>query len=136
MKNLHRIFFVFALIMGALAPSLRAQNAEAEQVNAIRAAIKAGSSKELIRYMDENVDLNLAAQKTSYSKSQAEYVLKDFFKKYPVTDFQYVHQGKSKEGHKYAIGNYQFDGGSYRVYILLKLKNGVYNIDTLDFSEE
>lgn len=75
-------------------------------------------------------------EKKSYSKTQAEFVIKDFFKKFPPTDFQFIHQGASKEGIKYAIGKYSHSGGSFRVLVLIKQYRGNYQVDLMDFSDE
>lgn len=109
---------------------------QSDDVSDIRAAIKAGSAKELSKYLNSMVELNFDGDKASYSKTQAEFVLKDFFKKYPPQDFQYIHQGSSKEGLKYAIGKYSYQGGTYRVYLLIKPQKGNFLIDQLDFSKE
>lgn len=119
----------FILISGNLA-------AQSDIVNNGKVALKTGSSKELVKYFNDIVELSFDGEKSNYSKTQAEFVLKDFFKKYPPVDFQYIHQGSSKEGLKYAIGKYSYNGGSFRVYILIKQFNGNFLIDTLDFSKE
>lgn len=119
----------FILIAGNLA-------AQSDIVNNGKVALKTGSSKELVKYFNDIVELSFDGEKSNYSKTQAEFVLKDFFKKYPPVDFQYIHQGSSKEGLKYAIGKYSYNGGSFRVYILIKQFNGNFLIDTLDFSKE
>lgn len=136
MKIFFKSVFALGMLLLVLTSYSWAQGDAKAQVSNIKTAIKAGSSKELVRFMADNVDINLNAQKTSYSRSQAEFVLKDFFKKYVVSDFQFVHQGESKDGHKYAIGTYKYEGGSFRVYLLLKSVKGTYLIDTLDFSKE
>lgn len=136
MKTFYKSLFALGMILLFLTNISLAQNDAKAQVGNIKTAIKAGSSKELVRYMADNIDINLDSKKSTYSRAQAEFVMKDFFKKYVVTDFQFVHQGESKDGHKYAIGSYKFEGGTYRVYLLLKSVKGVYLIDTLDFSEE
>ena len=99
-------------------------------------ALKTGSSKELSKNFNDIVELSIDGEKSSYSKQHAEILIKDFFKKHPPADFEYVHQGVSKEGLKYAIGNYSFTGGEYRVYLLIKRFNGNYLIDTLEFSQD
>ena len=106
------------------------------EINNVRMAIKSGSSKELARYFGEFVELHFDGDRSSYSKSQAEFVLRDFFKKYPPVDFQYVHQGNSGEGLKYAIGKYVISQGSYRIWLLFKKTNDTYYIDTIDFTRE
>ena len=111
-------------------------NAQEDIINNGKVALKSGNSKELSKYFNDLVDLGFEGEKASYSKTQAEFVLKDFFKKYPPLDFQYVHKGASKEGLTYTIGNYNYNGGSFRVLIYIKQFNGNFLIDYLDFSKE
>jgi hypothetical protein len=130
-KYILRNWFLFAFLIFPF--FLKAQG---DVINNVKTAIKTGSSKELIKYLGSSVELNLEGEKTTYSKTQAEFVLKDFFRKYVPADFQYIHQGASKEGFKYAIGKYTFENGSFRVWILFKHKDGVYYADTMDFTRE
>lgn len=104
----------------------------------VKAALKTGSSKELVKYLGPSLDLNLDGEKANYSKTQAEFVFKDFFKKFVPVDFQYIHQGasKDKEGLRYAIGKYVYSEGSFRVLILFKHKDGIYFADTIQFTKE
>lgn len=110
--------------------------AQDDIINNGKLAIKTGNSKDLSKYFNDLVDLGFDGEKASYSKAQAEFVLKDFFKKYPPQDFQYVHKGSSKEGLTYTIGNYIYNGGSFRVLIYIKQFKGNFLIDYLDFSKE
>jgi hypothetical protein len=134
MKHHNKIFTLLILIF-SLIFSAEAQTSD-EILNSSKAALKAGSSKDFSLYFGDLVDLGLLGEKSSYSKSHAQVLLKDFFKKYPPVDFQYIHQGSSKEGLKFVIGKYTYDGGSFRVYLLIKQFSGKYLIDTIDFSEE
>ena len=111
-------------------------NAQSEVINNVRSSIKAGSSKELSNYLGDMISLEIDGVQSNYSKTQAEYVLKDFFKKYPPNDFQYVHQGASEGGLKYAIGRYSYEGGSFRVVLRSKVVNGSYKVSSLDFTKE
>jgi hypothetical protein len=106
------------------------------EINNVRMAIKSGSSKELAKYFGEMVELQFNGDRKSYSKSQAEFKMKDFFRDFPPVDFQYVHQGNSGEGLKYAIGKYVINNGSYRIWLLFKKSNESYYIDTIDFTRE
>lgn len=111
--------------------------AQSDVMSNVRSALKAGSSKELTKHFNEMVELNLNGDKSSYSKTQAEFVLKDFFKNHPPTDFQYIHQGASKGNLlKYAIGKYTYGNGSFRVLILFKNSDGQYYADSIDFTKE
>jgi len=104
-------------------------------VNA-RTALKSGSSRELSQYFNRMIELNINGEKSNYSRPQAELMLRDFFKRYPPTDFEYIHRGASREGLQYAIGKYSYGKGSFRVYMLVKKFDGSYLIDTIDFSKE
>ena len=104
--------------------------------NDVRLAIKTGSSKELAKHLNSRIELIIQGDQSSYSKTQAEFVLKDFFKKHPPTSFEYIHKGSSKDGLMYAIGKYSYSGGSFRV-VLRSKKFGVDNkIYNLDFTED
>lgn len=105
-------------------------------INNVRASLKTGSSKELVKNFNNMVELNFDGEKSSYSRTQAEFVLKDFFKKYPPTNFEYIHQGASQQGLTYVIGKYTFEGGSFRVLMYIKKINDDYWVDLMDFSRE
>lgn len=102
----------------------------------VRAALKAGSSKELAKYFHETVELNMNGENDNYSSVHAEIYLKDFFKKYESVDFEYIHQGSSAEGLKYAIGSYSYSGGNFKVLIRTKKFSGVEKIYIMDFMKE
>lgn len=99
-------------------------------------ALKAGSSKELIKYCNTNIEIKIDGKGANYSLNQAEEVLKNFFLKNPSRDFTYIHKGQSPEGLKYNIGSYKMDGGSYRVVMVIKEVGGSFKIDTINFSRE
>ena len=128
--------FLSAFLVFSSAEALVSFNAQDEVINNVRLAMKTGSSKELSQYFGSIVELNFDGEKSSYSKSQAEFVLKDFFKKNPPVNFEYIHQGSSKQGFRYVIGNYTVQGSSFRVYILFKKDEDSYYVDTIDFTRE
>ena len=132
MKIRKCIYPLSLIVLVAMAPGF----GQGDVINNVRAALKAGSSKELTKYFNQTVELNFDGEKASYSKTQAEFVLKDFFKKYSPVDFQFIHQGASKQGFKYAIGKYTYNNGSFRVWILFKHSDGQYFADTMDFTRE
>ena len=135
MEKAFKYFFTRALIISALTISLEV-NAQSDVINNMRTALKTGSSKEFVKNFNNMVELNFEGEKSNYSKSQAELVLKEFFKKYPPVDFQYIHQGSSKQGLTYVIGKYTFENGSFRVWILIKKFDKDFLVDSIDFSRE
>jgi len=128
--------FLTAFLVFSSAAAHLYDYAQDEVINNVRLAMKTGSSKELSQYFGSIVELNFDGEKSSYSKSQAEFVLKDFFKKNPPVNFEYIHQGSSKQGFRYTIGNYTVQGSSFRVYILFKKDEDSYYVDTIDFTRE
>lgn len=72
--------------------------AQPEIFNPARDAIKKGDATALVKYFATSVDINLEGNINTYSKAQSEFVLKEFFKKHPVTDFAIMHTGSSKGG--------------------------------------
>jgi len=135
MEKSIKFYFLGITLIFSLILNLNAQ-AQSEVINNMRAALKAGSSKEFVKNFNTMVELNFEGEKSNYSKSQAELVLKEFFKKYPPTDFQYIHKGASKQGLTYVIGKYTFENGSFRVWILIKKFEDIYLVDSIDFSRE
>jgi len=129
MKNIN---YIFLLIVFFVASSF----SNGDISDNCRLAILSGNAKELTSYFDKSVELRTEKEEGSYSKSQAELVLKNFFKSNPALKFNYVHKGTSPGGAKYAIGSYTSNNGVFRVYIKMKMVSGQYLIDTLDISEE
>jgi hypothetical protein len=111
--------------------------AQAEIFNPMKDALKAGSAKELVKYLNQSVDINLDGNFNSYSKAQAEFVLRDFFKKHVVTDFNIVHTGSSKDGVlQFAIGRYVSSSESYNVLIRVKKVESGHLIHEINFVKE
>lgn len=135
MKKIVSNSFLSAFIIFSI-PSVKQVSAQSEVINGLRTAIKAGSSKELVKSFNTMVELNFEGAKKTYSKSQAELVMKEFFKKYPPDDFQYIHKGSSKEGLTYVIGKYTYESGSFRVWILVKKFDDRYLVELINFNKE
>lgn len=110
--------------------------AQADNLGAVRAALRNGSSRELSQYLAPTVEVGFDGDKQGYNSTQAEIVIKDFFAKNAPTGFDFIHQGESKEGIQYAIGRYTGRSGVYRVFVKLKPSKGAPQIDTLDFTKE
>ena len=102
----------------------------------IALAIRAGNAKELSKYFSKNIDLNIPGSEGVFSKTQAELILKDFFSKYKTLSFNTLHQGSSKDGAKYTIGNLKTDKGSFRLYFYMKKTSDTYYIHEFSLNEE
>lgn len=109
---------------------------QSEIIEDVKTAIKTGSSKELSKFLNANVDVTMEDDMKSYSKTQAEFVLKDFFKNNPPSSFTIVHQGASKGGLPYAIGQYVSGSNTYRVWMRIKQTESKYLIHEISFIKE
>ncbi|MBJ6117691.1 DUF4783 domain-containing protein [Pontibacter sp. BT310] len=121
MKNLKQFAVVFFLLVGIVFMSGGQAVAQGGVMDGVKSAMKVGSSKDLSRNFSSVVELTLNGKEaTSYSNTQAEFVMKNFFSKNAPVDFTYSHQGSSDKGQQYAIGTYTSKAGSYTVLVRMK----------------
>ncbi|MBP1652227.1 MAG: hypothetical protein H6Q26_2384 [Bacteroidetes bacterium] len=99
-------------------------------------SIKSGDAGSLSRYLDNTVEINISGKSSSYSKSQAEIILKDFFSKNQVKSFELIHQGEGGGGSRFGIGNMGTSGGSYRTSFFLQKKGGSMVLNELRFENK
>jgi hypothetical protein len=112
-------------------------SASAQEIFApMKDAIKTGNAKEVIKFFNSSVDMNLDGEVAMYSKAQAEFVLRDFFKKHPSSDFSIVHTGSSKGGLQFAIGRYVSNADTFDVVIRVKEVSGSYLIHEINFVKD
>ena len=110
--------------------------AQADIINEVKRALKSGSAKEVAKFLNSTIDLTIEGKMASYSRTQAEFVLKDFFNSNPPTSFTIVHQGASKGGLPYAIGQYASNGNVFRVWMRIKSTENEYLIHEMSFIKE
>ncbi len=84
-------------------------------------AIKSGSSSQLAKFFDNTVEITLPNKNNTYSKSQGELVLKDFFNINPVKDFAIERKGEN-DGSQLIIGTLVTKNGEFHTTIYLKQK--------------
>ncbi len=111
MKLLSIIMLIF------LGLSVSAQNAVLDKAEA---ALKTGNHKALSELFAESIDLTVKSENDVFSRSQAEQVLKNFFSKNKVKSYRTLHNGESRQGLKYAVGEIETSTGTYRVTIHIK----------------
>jgi hypothetical protein len=125
------LFLSWVFLLG-----IGAAHAQADNLGAVRAALRNGSSRELSQYFAPSVEIGFDDDRKSYNSTQAEIVMKDIFAKNSPSTFEFIHQGQSPEGIQYAIGRYTGKSGTYRLYVKLKPSRGTPLIDTLEFTKE
>lgn len=92
-------------------------NANIEVIN----ALKSGNAEQLAKYFDTYVDITLPDKKgSSYSKSQAMMVMRDFFGTYKVKSFEVQFQGGEKSN--YFVGTLQTGNGNFRTTVFVQQK--------------
>ncbi|MEP6926970.1 MAG: DUF4783 domain-containing protein [Ginsengibacter sp.] len=97
-------------------------------------AIKSGNAADVSKYFDNTVEITLPEKSNSYSKSQAEVVLHDFFATNVVKDFEVLHKSDTP-GSQYCIGNLQTTNGIFRTTIFLKQKGDKELVQELRFEK-
>lgn len=110
--------------------------AQTEIFAPLKEVIKVGNSKDMVKFLNQSVDMNLDGEVNTFSKAQAEFALRDFFKKHPPKDFSIVHTGSSKGGLQFAIGRYLSNGESYSALIRVKEIGESYLIHEINFVKE
>ena len=116
MKTLFTSFLVGSVIV-------LSSFAQVGTIDEVIGALKAGNSTELSKYFDDNVELTLPDKSDSYSKAQAQLIVKDFFGNNGVRGFELKHKGDSPGGH-FCIGTLQTNAGNFRTNVFMKNKNG------------
>jgi hypothetical protein len=126
-KSIVITLFMMTLIQG---------HVSAQGFDNIAADIRKGDATSLAKYFNGNVEINIKDAQNSYSKSQAEAVLKNFFSIHAPKSFTIVHQGQSPEGAKYFIGTLSSSAGTYRTYVYAKQVNTAFVIQEIRFEAQ
>lgn len=124
------------IVFGVLTLQVFASQGQNDVIYQVRETIKAGSAKELSRYLFQTVDVTIEGKVQSYSKAQAEFVFRDFFRQHPPSEFNIIHQGSSKGGQPFAIGQYKSADETFRVFMKIKSVNNLQLLHEISFSKE
>ena len=130
--NRLKTFIVFCV----LTLQVFASKGQNDVIYQVKETIKAGSAKELSKYLFQTVDVTIEGKVQSYSKAQAEFVFRDFFRQHPPSEFNIIHQGSSKGGQPFAIGQYKSSDETYRVFMKIKSVNNQQLLHEISFSKE
>ena len=133
--NRNRILLLLVLFIG-FNPAIETIAQGSSVIDQVKESIKSGSAKELSKYLDQSVGVTIEAKVENYSKAQAEFVLRDFFKAHPPNEFNILHQGSSKGGQPFAIGEYKSGNLKYRVWMKIKTVGKEQLIQEISFVTE
>jgi hypothetical protein len=130
------LIWMLALLLSMMAAPLDVAAQQNADLGNVSRSIQKGDAKALSRYFDSSVEITIVDKEGTYSKSQAEVVVKTFFDQHSPQSFKVVHQGSSGGNSKYVIGKLETSQGRYRTYLYVKLKDGSPMIQQLRFEEE
>ncbi|MGN6509308.1 MAG: DUF4783 domain-containing protein [Chitinophaga sp.] len=130
MKKL--IFVLGVLLAGGMFTAFTLMAGPFEDVVA---AIKKGDAAALGKHLDNTIEINIAGKNNSYSKAQAEIILKDFFAKNTVKSFEIIHKGEGN-GSYFGIGNLVTANGPYRLSFFLQKKGNSLVLNELRFESK
>ena len=123
--------FFTLLTLGALLSSFTFFSSIEEVIT----AMKAGNSTDIARFFDNTVEINTPDKSNSYSKSQGELVLRDFFTSNVVKSFTVNHKGENSNS-QFCIGTLVTKNGTYRTTIYMKLKGDKQLLHTITFEKQ
>jgi hypothetical protein len=123
---------IFTSLLVASALILSSFGQSNSSIDEVIGALRSGNANELSRYFDDNVEVTLPVKSDSYSKAQAQLILKDFFANNDVRGFELKHKGDSPGGH-YCIGTLQTKSGNFRAHVFMKSKGSKELVKELRF---
>lgn len=113
-------FFTLSLLSLAI---LLSGFSQSSTIDGAISALQSGSAAELSKYFDSNVELTLPEKSDSYSKAQAQLILRDFFANNGVKGFEVKHKSDNDQRGAYFIGNLLSKSGKYRTTVYMRSKN-------------
>lgn len=103
-------------------------------IDDVALAIRSGNSGQLSRYLDSRVDISLPDKSDTYSRSQAEMIIRDFFTTNVVENFLIKHKGENG-GSEFCIGVLKTRNGDFRTTLFMKQKGDRQLLQELRFQQ-
>jgi hypothetical protein len=129
-----RKFLLLWIPLLLLAAQASCQNAD-DFFNTIEQAINRSDAQALSNFFNSQVDITIGDKDVPYTRSQALYVVREFFMNYPVRNFAIRHKGNSGTT-LYAIGEYYSSRGKFDTNIFIKKVGNTYVIEQLRFEQD
>jgi hypothetical protein len=118
-----RIHFIFIIFTSFILCSFN--SAQQDEIENIKYSMKNGNAGTIALYFDNTVDLTYDNTQSTYSKIQAEMILRDFYLKHSPKNFNVDYLGNSPNNDaQYLIATLQTSTGKYRVYMYFRNKDG------------
>jgi hypothetical protein len=103
-----------------------------DNMDAVVTAIRTGNVSRLSSFFDSRVDISLPDKSDTYSRTQAEMVLGDFFNNNVVVSFKISQQGESG-GSFFCAGLLQTRSGNFRTTLFFKQKGDKHFLEEIRF---
>src|SRR5579871_933663 len=123
---------VAGLAIVALALLLISFKASFYNIDEVAGAIRTGNASQLSSFLDNRVDISLPDLSDTYSKSQAELIIRDFFSTNRVQNFQVKHKGENG-GAQFCVGILKTANGDFRTTLFMKMKGDKQLLQELRF---
>lgn len=136
-------FFIYTFVTIALAGATSNQKLYAyfqtdpgETFNIVQRAISKGDVRMISKYTSAYTEMSILGATTTYSRAQAAYILKAFFKQHPPEQFAFQH--KLRVGKDWFIhGRYRNrDGRPYRLEMMLRWSGQRFEIKSINIRQE
>lgn len=95
-------------------------------------ALRTGDVNKLSKYFDQMVDVTIPNKSNSFSKGQAELVIKDFFTVNKVKNFELQHSG-SNPSSNFMIGKLSTSNGEFRTTVYMRQRGEKLMIQGIEF---
>jgi hypothetical protein len=104
-------------------------------IDDVVSAIKTGDANKMSRYFDNLVEITLHERSNSYSRSQAEVILKDFFSNSGVKSFKVLHKVTNNDS-EFCVGSLTTKNGEFRTTIFMKTRGDKKLLQELRFDSQ
>ena len=108
-------FVIFSLLFAGTGNGLYAQQVPPKLVQ----AFQAGDADALAPHFNERFQLILLGVDHRISQSQAQEIMRDFFRKYPPVSFEIMFKGDKKDSN-FAVGRLKSKTDTFRVNLFFK----------------
>jgi hypothetical protein len=132
---LYLILFLVFLATGIVTGQEKV-SAVADPWPGITNAFQKGNAKSLATSFNSMVDLGLPDVDKTYSKSQGEIVMRDFFRKSPPEKFEVKQTGTTSEKSHFAICQYESSGKKYQVSVFMVRESNSFLITKIKFEKQ
>ena len=123
---IRKVLVILSILLFSFEPAQAQQFSVPEE---IYSSLKAGNSRVLAKYFNDNIELVVFDKEGIYTKTQAELLIREFFTKNTLMGFTKLFEGKSEKGNsKYVICKLITAKGQFRIYFVMKNNNGTFSI--------